>query len=72
MPRIVSRIAWNVGRSSGISFQHFSIRDKISGGQSFGVTSGLNDGVSDAATRPTIFGQFVQELLTICKREKLI
>lgn len=31
------------------------MRDRISGGQSFGVTSGLNDGVSEAATRLTIF-----------------
>lgn len=55
MPRIVSRIAWKVGRSSGTSFQHLSIRDRISGGQSFGVTSGLNGGVSQAAMWFTIF-----------------
>lgn len=55
IPRIVPRIVWKLGRSSGISCQHLSINDSISGGQSFGVTSGLSGGFSDADTLLTIF-----------------
>lgn len=56
IPRIVPRIVWKLGRSSGISCQHLSISDNMSGGQSFGVTSGLKGGFSDADTLLTIFG----------------
>lgn len=55
IPRIVPRIVWKLGRSSGTSCQHLSISDSMSGGQSFGATSGLNGGFSDADTLLTIF-----------------